>query len=207
MKSFTKGITGIAGFGLIIFLSFHLDSFYQQVLIPAMKTEIRWLFGDRYHVEFLSLGEWQKDKDRSFLLVVKTGHQQTIGQQPLPADVSFSSSTLVGHAAQHVIIIFTLALSFLLLTNGQRKYTILLSAPLAVVLSMLLDVPLVLVGAIEDLIYFNLAPEQLNNVASVMWMNLMNNGGRHGLAVALGLMCIKVTSSIGSGAIKASQKH
>jgi hypothetical protein len=62
-----------------------------------------------------------------------------------------------------------------------------ISLPILLLLEML-DVPLVLLGSIEDVILANIA----NSTSSllVVWMNFMNGGGRLALSIVAALAAI-----------------
>jgi hypothetical protein len=50
----------------------------------------------------------------------------------------------------------------------------------------LLDVPLVLVGSVQDLLLASLAPDRLSHDPWVAWMDFLNGGGRLALALMAG---------------------
>jgi hypothetical protein len=63
---------------------------------------------------------------------------------------------------------------------------LLLSVP-ALLLVEALDVPFVLRGSVEDLVRYQLAPETLKTNWLVIWMDVMNSGGRLALSLAAAL--------------------
>jgi hypothetical protein len=75
-------------------------------------------------------------------------------------------------------------------TSITRRIALLcMSVPLLLLVEML-DVPMVLLGSIEDLILANVAPDTTSFL--VGWMNLMNGGGRLALSIAAALAAFGV---------------
>ena len=81
----------------------------------------------------------------------------------------------------------------------KRRIALLVIAVPFLLLVEMLDVPLVLLGSIEDLILTNVAPT--TNSLLVNWMNFLNGGGRLALAI------VAVTASVGIFRILERIKH
>lgn len=106
-----------------------------------------------------------------------------VGGQRLPPGGEITASTLKGHALQHPLVLYPIVLSWPGLWRRAGLIRLGISVPLLLAVEGL-DVPLVLVGSVEDLVLANLAPDQLNHSLSVRWMHTMNGGGRLALALA-----------------------
>jgi hypothetical protein len=116
----------------------------------------------------------------------------------LPAGTPLRSSTLAGHLFQPWIIGLSL-LPFL--RWGSAGVLLLRLAVLVVLLSsvMAADVPLILLGAIEDTLLHYLDRAGTTNSPLVLWMNFMNGGGRLVLPLlAFGLTALPGASAPGS---------
>ncbi len=149
----------------------HLVPFYRAVLAGASK-----------HYEVTSLRVAQVGPDTAFSLQVRTAGARVIGQTTVPDGLPLSSSTLLGHALQPMIVLYAVLLAWPVPRLRQRCLLLVVSLPCLVVLECL-DVPLVLLGALEDLMLYNLDPEALADSLLVKWMDIMNSGGRLALAL------------------------
>lgn len=67
--------------------------------------------------------------------------------------------------------------------------------PFALVV-LVLDVPFVLLGSIEDLILYNITLEKLSSSFIVMWMNILNGGGRMVISIVAVLMTVIIYGKI-----------
>ncbi|MAR90050.1 MAG: hypothetical protein SV765_05710 [Pseudomonadota bacterium] len=100
-----------------------------------------------------------------------------------------SATTLVTFSLQHLVI-FTGVMAAAALFQRLLWWRLLLSVPLALLMSLGLDVPLVLLGSIEGLLLENLAPERLAQSLSVRWEQFITNGGRVAVALTFSLLCV-----------------
>jgi hypothetical protein len=96
-------------------------------------------------------------------------------------------STPAGHALQHPVLIGALVLAWPGL-GRRRALAVAAAIPLLVVLEML-DIPLVLLGSLQDSI-LAAAGRDPSASALVASMYLLESGGRLGLSLALGLICV-----------------
>ena len=158
-----------------------------------------WLWGDCYVRLLLPVYQWSFEtltpyyKVQSLRLEQQNNepiirvHAQTQGSRQLAGQrvwdgVSVSSSTLAGHALQHVIILFTAIILLPVQTRWERPALIALTIPVLIFVEVL-DVPLVLAGALEDLVLYNIDPKQLSSSFLVQGMHFMNSGGRLALSL------------------------
>lgn len=106
-----------------------------------------------------------------------------------------SSSTLLGHVLLHPIVMLLILLAWPR-ANIQRKGLYVLAAIPFLVAVELLDVPLVLLGSLQDLVLANTAPDSTRFAPLVIWMNLLNGGGRIALSVAAALLAIATAQTL-----------
>jgi hypothetical protein len=88
-------------------------------------------------------------------------------------------------------------LAALPVSNIQHRIALLFMAVPLLLLVEMLDVPMVLLGSIEDLILANVAPTADSFL--VGWMNFMNGGGRLALSIVAALIAFgggRILSSI-----------
>jgi hypothetical protein len=106
------------------------------------------------------------------------------------------SSTLVGHLSQPLILLLSVVTTTCLVRHTKPLATLLLTFMAAGVI-ILIDVPFVLVGALEDMVLSVTSPSQGGYSVWVAWMNFLNGGGRLALAFAAALS-VAAASEIGS---------
>lgn len=125
---------------------------------------------------------------------VTTRHSLQIAGQLVPANTSMSSSTLAGHLLQPLILLLS-AITTTCLLHRNKILMILFFTLSAGSLLILLDVPFILVGALDDLLISTISPAQSGHSFWIMWMNFLNAGGRLALAVAAALFVSAVSSA------------
>lgn len=103
--------------------------------------------------------------------------------------LDIEASTLVGHALSHCFLIFAICSAAFFYTSIHALRLALL-APLAIAASCMLDIPFVLMGSIEGLLFDTFsAPGQYHNII-IHWEKFMTQGGRYAIAITLALFCI-----------------
>lgn len=143
-----------------------------QSLAPLLTSLIE-LFSTHYHP--LSLQVVPTQHEWQFALQAETRAWRTLGQHNLPPGLPISSATLVQHCLQPLIVLGSVCM---LLPWRQRRWHSALGLLGAGALIVALDVPLVLLGAMEDVVLAQVVPGQERTSVQVMWMQFMNGGGR-----------------------------
>jgi len=163
-------------------------------LVLISLNAAAWFWGDRYVRLLLPVYEWsfqtltpyfkvqslRIEQDNGEWLVkvhAQTANSRILAGRFIPDGAPVLSSTLAGHALQHVIIVFTLIFMWPVRVWWERGALIVLAVP-ALLMVEVLDIPLVLAGALEDFLLFNVDPDQLSSSLLVQGMHVMNNGGR-----------------------------
>ncbi len=153
-----------------------------------------WFWGDRYVRLLLPVYQWsfetltpyfkvqslrieQENGEQIVRVRARTAGSRQLAGQWIQAGVPVSSSTLTGHALQHVIVLFTVISLWPVRVWWERGVLVVLAVPALMVVEAL-DIPLVLAGALEDLVLFNFDPDRLSLSFLVQGMHFMNNGGR-----------------------------
>jgi len=148
-------------------------------LIPLYRAALGWWFTD-YHVESLHIG--QVAGEAVFQLVVTTRNAYRVAGQMAPAGMEISSSTLLGHAFQPLIVLACL-LALWPSPSWRLRTALAVIATVFVLVFMLFDVPLVLLGALDELMQASVHCATSTSNFSVWWMNAMNGGGRLALPI------------------------
>ena len=192
--------------------SSHAKHLYTRIVIViavfiALNTAA-WLWGDHYVRFLLPVYQWsfetlthhykvqslrieQENGERIIKVRAQTAGVRQLAGKSVPGGVPVSSSTLAGHALQHVIVLF----AAIVLWPVRRWWGRLVLTALAVSALLLveaLDVPLVLAGALEDLVLFNVDETLLSSSCLVQGMHLMNSGGRLALSLIAAALCVAV---------------
>jgi hypothetical protein len=150
------------------------------------------LFEWDYHIAELDVRQHKREWV-FYLRLVSDQPVQLYGHFLPKMDVS--AQTLVTHFLQHTMIFLSAALAALLFIKPRWR----LLWPcliLAFLISIGLDIPFTLLGSIDGLILQTLAPDLLNKSIKVTMERIMNNGGRLGLSISLGLICLSLCSHI-----------
>ena len=181
---------GLSRFGLAwlacglfwLMIVLHFKTTLSHALLPLLQWELGWL-APQYQLTALALQPLPTGLEISVHASFITRDAMIIGGHYLPAKTPLESSTLLGHLWQPLIIIFSLINAIALGRHKNIFILHLLCLPCTALLIML-DVPFVLLGALQDL----LAPHAFSTW--VLWMNFINGGGRLGLAIATALFII-----------------
>jgi len=167
---------------------------YVRLLLPVYQWSFETLTP---YFEIQSLRIEQENGERIVKVHAQTAGPRELAGRRVPAGIPVSSSTLTGHALQHVILVFTTLFIWPLRAWWERGILVLLVVPGLLIVEAT-DIPLVLAGALEDLILANYDPGRLSSSLLVQGMNFMNNGGR----IVLSLVCAVLTILIWQAAIE-----
>lgn len=167
----------------LLVLSLCFGSEYVGLLLPLYGWELGHLAQD-YHIQSLILGD--KGGESVVILSLLTKFS-VIGGHFVPPGISISCSTLVGHALQHPLLILSLAFAWPASSMAQRIVQLCCALPFLLLVE-LLDIPLILMGSVQDLMMANFSPE--NDSFQVGWMNFLNGGGRPALSLFAAMMAV-----------------
>jgi hypothetical protein len=122
-----------------------------------------------------------------------------VGTTVLPAGTLLTGSTLLGHALQHPVILLSMTGAVWLIQRRNGRRLLFFSLLLLLAIESV-DVPLVLIGSMENLLLEQFAPGWVSNSLIIYWMNFLNEGGRLALSIAGGIVSIllglKVPSAV-----------
>jgi hypothetical protein len=152
-----------------------------HALLPLLRWEVTWL-APRYRVDAMEMARLNGEDVVRLRVEVPTGGIQ------VPAE----SSTLVGNALQPLI-----AMACMLMTAALargRGWFFLIAGPPAAMAVLMADVPVVLVGAVDDVVASATASPAAATL--VVPMNILNAGGRIALGAAAALLLIAAERSL-----------
>ncbi len=165
-------------------------------LAPLLRWEITQL-APKYQVVDLRVVEDQGET--AIMLRVKTTTSRAHSGRVIPSGAAMSSSTLVGNLFQPLVVMLSLVSTASVWRRGQAPVLTVLAVPAAFSLVMM-DTPFVLVGALDDLVWASLTPSAASWSPWVIWMNVLNGGGRLALGIGAGLIVIGLASGVTASA-------
>lgn len=186
----------------VLALSFLIAPHYVGLWLPLYKQVAGWLLADYRIVELVLRSQ---PPDQLVSLTIETARPLIVGTKLLPAGMSLSSTTLQGHAMQHLVIVVSLLLAWPQNQPGSQRLVLLLFALPALFILEALDIPFVLAGAIQDLVLAQFSPSEWAQSWLVRWMNFLNGGGRLGLSLAVALIAIGCCRCIFAGKVDQSK--
>jgi hypothetical protein len=169
---------------LLLVMSIQYGSRYVGLLLPLYRWEISLISPD-YRIQSLTIQEHRGEA--VVALNIKLMHYTFVAGHLINPGTGISSSTLLGHSLQHVMLLLSLVVAWPAVSLFQHALRLCLAVPILLVVEML-DVPLVLLGSIEDLILVNVASSSATFLVS--WMNFLNGGGRLALSIVAALVVI-----------------
>lgn len=122
-------------------------------------------------------------------------HVMMVEGRLLPSGFTVNASTPMYIALVHPLILATSALIWPNLSWRSRLLRLLTSLPCLLLLEIL-DTPLVLASAIDDLLNFNVNPVAYQADPLIAWVHVMDGGGRFALALAAALLAAEIHASV-----------
>jgi hypothetical protein len=175
-------------FATICLLVMGLVTWQGEGLAAAFLPLLRWavsVFGTHYDLLDLSIGA--DGGDVIFLAQLNIHSDWVFESATLPADTTLATSTLVAHLLLDVALLLITVFGLGFYRRGSKRVLAMLFVP-CVLTVVALDVPIVLVGAANDLVLANFAPGRAQFDVWALGMRLLNHGGRILLAVGLPLL-------------------
>lgn len=156
-----------------------LDRSFAELFLPLYRQSLAFLAPDAWNIAWLRLA--QEGRETFITVRVATTSPSFLAGAVIPAGTGMTGSTLLGHALQPPLLMFTLILAWLFMAPGRRLGPALLALPLLFLVEAV-DVPLVLLGSLWDILHANFAPD-----APLPWqaplMHFLNGGGRQALSL------------------------
>lgn len=167
-------------------LIYHFETFLLECLLPLFRFELNGLMPS-FHIDTL---DWKIDRNETVIALSATlSEYRVILQHAFPAGVSINVSTLAAHAWVHPVLIFSLTAAWPGIV-WQRRPLLLLSAVPFIVLAEMLDIPLLLWGALEDMLYWQADPAHVAESFGSWAQHFLDGGGRYAVSIVLALLVI-----------------
>lgn len=172
-------VNALLVFPALIWLGIKFESQYISLFLPVYQ----WVLGAALpDYAVVALSQSSLSNESVIAATVLAVREQIIGAQHLPPGFSVTASTLSAHALKHVIIMLLLILIWPRINAVQRIARVFFCIPFLVVVEMM-DIPLVLASAVNDLVEVNVAPELAANSWLIGWTKVMDGGGRIVLSI------------------------
>lgn len=178
----------LCAFTLVAALSWAFGSYLVAALLPLYRSELALIMPD-FRVTELTMQ--RKSSDTSILLRVAAKTATIRGGQVIPAGTQASASTLAGHALIYPLIVYTAIIGWPALP-WRRRLVASCVAMLGIVALESLDIPWVLVGALEDAAASQLSGGNAPIPFSARWWVFLDSGGRLLFALMLAFGCVRV---------------
>lgn len=178
-------IFGVAAVTLA-WLVYRFETHLLDGLVPLFRAEIKLLMPE-FRLDYL---DWKIDRNETVIALTATliEHRVVLGRV-LPPGVSINVSTLAAHAWVHPVLMLSLLAAWPGIAWRRKPLLLLIGLPF-VFLAELLDVPLMLWGALEDLIYWQLDPARLAESLGSRIQHFLDGGGRYALSILLALATV-----------------
>lgn len=172
--------------GALTTLAWYAGDVLPQSLLPLFRSELEWLMPG-FRIEYLDL---QEQKGETIILMQATLHEYRIvlGRM-LPPGISINASTLAMHAWAHPILMFGLLAAWPGISIAQKPALLLAGVPW-LLLAEMMDIPLLLWGAVEDMLYWQIDPAMANPPLGSIIQRALDGGGRYGLAILFSLFAV-----------------
>ena len=154
--------------------------------MPLFRAELNLLMPE-FRLDYL---DWKFDLNETVvaLTATLTEHRVVLGRV-LPPGVSINASTLAAHAWVHPVLMFSLLAAWPGIAWRRKPLLLLLGLPF-LLMAELLDVPVMLWGALEDLIYFQFDPARVAESIGSRAQHFLDGGGRYALSILLALAAV-----------------
>lgn len=157
-----------------------------DLLLPLYRIELQWLMS-AFHIDNLA---WRIDRDETVVaLTVSLTHPIVVLGRIIPTGASIDASTLAAHIWIYPVFMSALAASWPNIKFQHRFLLMFLTLPFTLI-GMLFDVPFMLWGAVEDLLYWQIDHTRVTESWGSRVQHFLDGGGRYALAIGLALLAI-----------------
>jgi hypothetical protein len=154
--------------------------------VPLFRAEIKLLMPE-FRLDDL---DWKHERSETVIALTATlSDYRVVLGRVLPPGVSLNASTLAAHAWVHPVLMLSLLAAWPGIA-WRRKPLLLLTGIPFVFVAELLDVPLMLWGAVEDVLYWGVDPARAGESFGSAVQHFLDGGGRYALSVLLALAAV-----------------
>lgn len=184
----------------LAWLVYRFETSLLDGLVPLFRAELKLLMSE-FRLDHL---DWKFERNEAVfaLTVTLTEHRVVLGRV-LPPGVSINASTLAAHAWVHPVLMLSLLAAWPGIAWRRKPVLLLFGLPF-VFLAELLDVPLMLWGAVEDVLYWQTDPARVAESLGSRVQHFLDGGGRYAVSILLALAAIILFQKIYPSNPKAS---
>ena len=172
-------------------LAYSGGTYYGEVMSPLYKWVVDKTFR-YYQVKDLILEH--KAQKKQFHLRVDSRHERYYKGYPVQTGVALSANTLLGHALQHFVIIFSVILTYLYVKK-RNFIKVFLASLVALIIVEMVDIPFVLMASIEDLVLYSVSGSTAES-GLISWMHFMSGGGRQVISLVAALFTLIINEKV-----------
>lgn len=172
--------------GALTWLAHVAGDILPEALLPLFRRELAWLMGD-FRIDYLDLQE--QGGETIVLMQASLQEYRLLSGRLIPPGISVNASTLALHAWAHPILLFSLLAAWPGIPLAQKPALLLIGMPW-MLLAELLDIPLVLRGSVEDMLYWQADPAMRNPPAAALIQHALDSGGRYGITILFSLFAV-----------------
>ena len=165
---------------------YHFATPLLDLLLPGYRAALQLLLPD-FHIDRLT---WRIDHHETVVaLSATTDTLRVVLDRVIPAGVQISASTLAAHAWAPPVLMLALVAGWPGIRLTHRPFIVLLTLPFAG-LAMLIQVPLMLWGAVEDVLYWQVDHTRVAESFGSRVQGFLDGGGRYAIALVLALLVV-----------------
>lgn len=178
--------------GLLTWLAHTAGDALPESLLPLFRWELEWLLRD-FSIDYLNLQEQQGET--VVLMQATLQEYRVILGRLIPPGINVNASTLALHAWAHPILLFSLLAAWPGIPYAHKPMLLLAGVPW-VLLAELMDIPLILWGAVEDILYWQADPAMNNPPLGPIVQHALDGGGRYGITILFALFAVSLHQAI-----------
>ena len=181
-------------------LTDHFAAALIERLLPLFHSELTLLL-PAFRID--SLGARIEHHEAVVALSATLTEYRVVLGQVFPSGITVNASTLAAHAWVHPVLILALAASWPGIALKHRPGLLLLCLPF-VGLAEMLDIPLTLWGAVEDVLYWQVDPARIGASLGSRVQHFLDGGGRYAISMVLALLAIALFRTVASRLARAT---
>ena len=167
-------------------LIYRFESFLLEHLLPLFRYELNVLLPS-FHIDSL---DWKIEHNETVVALGATlSEYRVILNKVFPAGVSINVSTLAAHAWAHPVLMLSLMAAWPGVAWKRKPFLLLTTLPF-IVLAEMLDIPLMLWGSLEDMLYWQVDPARINESIGSHVQHFLDGGGRYALSIVLTVLAV-----------------
>lgn len=190
-----SALTFVVAAVALSWLAYRFDMALLEYLLPIFRSELNGLMPS-FRIDSL---DWRIERNETVVALNATlTEYRVIMNQTFPPGVSINVSTLAAHAWVHPVLILSLVIAWPGIAWKRKPFLILTASPFVLV-AELLDIPLMLWGAMEDFLYWQADRTRIAESLGSHVQHFLDGGGRYALSIVLALLAISLFRKCFSG--------